>query len=114
MSEKNVATAHRFTDAILSGDYEAAATELDPEFEIDDTDILESTAADSLTTWMGRWDEIWESWRVEDLEIKAVGEERTISFFTMIAKGRASGIELRRPDAIVTEYRDGKLLRLGY
>jgi ketosteroid isomerase-like protein len=114
VSEQNLATAHRFTKAILSGDYEAAAAELDPEFEVDDRDIPESTGADSLFTWMARWDEIWESWRVEDLEIRAIGDARTISFFTMVAKGRGSGIELSREDAIVTEFRDGKLLRLGY
>ena len=114
MPQENVETARRFTEALLRSDYAAAATELSPDFEVDDTDIPESTGADSLTTWLARWDEIWESWRIEDLDIQAVGADRTISFFTMIARGKGSGIELTREDATVADYRDGKLVRLGY
>jgi ketosteroid isomerase-like protein len=114
MSQENVDTARRFAEALVRGDYEAAATEIGPEFEIDDTDIPESTGADSLTTWMARWDQTWESWRIEDLEIRAVGEDRTISLFRMIVKGKGSGIELERQDATVVDYRDGKMVRIGY
>ncbi|MEK6252220.1 MAG: hypothetical protein AABM43_09810 [Actinomycetota bacterium] len=67
-----------------------------------------------LTTWMARWDETWESWRIEDLEIRAVGEDRTISLFRMVVKGKGSGIDLERLDAAVVDYRDGKIVRIGY
>jgi ketosteroid isomerase-like protein len=114
MREPNIETARRFTEALARGDYESAATELAPEFEIDDTDIPESTGADSLYRWLARWDESWESWRIEDLEIRAVGEDRTISLFTMIVKGKESGVELERKDASIADYRDGKIVRIGY
>jgi ketosteroid isomerase-like protein len=114
MSQENVETTRRFTEALARGDYVAAAAELGPKVEIDDTDIPESTGTDSFYTWMARWDAAWESWRVEDLEVRPVGEDRTISLFKMIAKGKGSGIELSRDDAVVTEYRDGKIVRIGY
>ncbi len=114
MSEENVETTRRFTEALARGDYATAAKELSPGFEVDDTDIPESTGEDSFFVWMARWDEIWESWRVEDLEIQAVGNEQTISLFQMIVKGKGSGIELERKDAVIAEFRDGKIVRLGY
>ena len=114
MSQENVETARRFTEAVARGDYSAAAVELGPSFEIDDTDIPESTGADSFHAWLARWDESWESWRIEDLKIRPVGEDRTISLFRMIAKGKESGIELMRDDAVLAEFRDGKIVRIGY
>ena len=114
MSEENVETTHRFTEALVRGDYEAAAAELDPHVEIDDTDIPESTGADSFYAWLARWDESWESWRIEDLEIRPVGDDRTISLFKMIVRGKGSGIELARDDAALAEFRDGKIVRIGY
>jgi ketosteroid isomerase-like protein len=114
MSEENVETTHRFTEALVRGDYEAAAAELDPNVEIDDTDIPESTGADSFYAWLARWDESWESWRIEDLEIRPVGDDRTISLFKMIVRGKGSGIELARDDAALAEFRDGKIVRIGY
>jgi ketosteroid isomerase-like protein len=114
MSEENVETAHRFTDAILRRDYEAAAAELGPDFEVDDTDIPESTGTDSFYTWIGRWDEAWDTWTMEDVEIRAVGDDRTLSLFKIIAKGKGSGIELTRDDASIADYRDGKIVRVAY
>jgi ketosteroid isomerase-like protein len=114
MSEENVETTRRFTGALLRGDYEVAAAELAPDFEVDDTDIPESTGTDSFYSWIGRWDEVWESWTIEDLEIRAVGDDRTLSLFTIVAKGKGSGVELTRNDASVAHHRDGKITRIAY
>jgi ketosteroid isomerase-like protein len=114
MSQENVETTRRFTEALVRKDYAAAATELGPKLEIDDTDIPESTGADSFYAWLARWDEAWETWRLEDLEIRPVGEDRTISLFKMIVRGKGSGIELARDDAVLAEFRDGKIVRIGY
>jgi ketosteroid isomerase-like protein len=114
MSQENVDTTRRFTEALIRKDYGAAAIELSPKLEIDDTDIPESTGADSFYAWMARWDAAWENWTIEDLEIRPVGDDRTISLFKMIVRGKGSGIELTRDDAVVAEYRDGKIVRIGY
>jgi ketosteroid isomerase-like protein len=114
MSEENVETTRRFTEALVGGDYETAAAELSPGIEIDDTDIPESTGSDSFYAWIARWDESWESWRIEDLEIRPVGKDCTVSLFKMIVRGKGSGIELTRDDGVLAEFRDGKIARIGY
>ncbi len=114
MSQENVEVTRRFTEALVRGDYETAAADLAPNVEIDDTDIPESTGADSFYAWLARWDASWESWRIVDLEVRAVGDDRTISLFKMIVKGKGSGIELTRNDAVLAEFRDGSIVRIGY
>jgi ketosteroid isomerase-like protein len=114
MSQENVETSRRFTEALNRGDYRAAAADLDPALEIDDTDIPESTGADSFYAWLARWDAAWESWRIEHLEIRPVGEDCTVSLFKMIVRGKGSGIELTREDAVLAEFREGKIVRIGY
>ena len=114
MSEENVETTRRFTEALVRGDYEAAAADLGRQVEIDDTDIPESTGTDSFYAWLARWNESWENWRIEDLEVRPVGDDRTISLFKMIVRGKGSGIELTRDDAVLAEFLDGKIVRIGY
>ena len=54
------------------------------------------------------------SWRLEDLDVRPVGKDRTISLFKMIATGKESGIELARHDAVLADFRGGKIVRIGY
>jgi ketosteroid isomerase-like protein len=114
MSEENVETSKRFLAALTRRDYEAAAQEIGPDFEINDNDIPESTSSDSLFTWLARWDDTWEDWRFDDLEIRPVGDDRTVHLFTMVVKGKGSGIELSRRDAHVAEFRNGKMVCISY
>jgi ketosteroid isomerase-like protein len=85
-----------------------------PDFTVDDTDIPESTGADSFHEWIGRWDAAFESWRIEDLEVRSIGEDRTLSLFRIYARGKGSGVELARDDAAIAEFRDGKIVRIAY
>jgi ketosteroid isomerase-like protein len=114
MSEENVEVLRRIVEATAAGDYEAAAAELNPDVEIDDTDITESTGADSFQEWLARWDAAWESWRIEELELVRAGDDKVLALFRMIVKGKGSGIELNRDDALLGEFRSGKVVRLGY
>lgn len=111
--EENVAAARRLAEAVERGDLEGAANELADEVEIDDTDIPDA-GRDSFYTWMSRWNDGWESWRTEGNEIVPIGEDMVLSTFRMVAKGKGSGIELGRDDAILVEFRDGKVTRIGY
>jgi ketosteroid isomerase-like protein len=113
-AEANAETARRFTEALVRRDYDAAAAELGRDFKVDDRDIPESTGTDSFYEWIARWDEAWESWRIEDFEVRPLGDERVLSLFKIIAKGKGSGIELTREDASITDYRDGKIVRIAY
>src|SRR6476469_8363342 len=114
MSQENVDTTRRFPEALNRGEYETAAADLDLELEIDDTDIPESTGADSFYAWLARWDQAWEDWRIEDLQIRPVGADRTISHFKMIVRGKGSGTELTREDAVLANFRNGKIVRIAY
>jgi ketosteroid isomerase-like protein len=112
--QENVETARRFADAIEAGDLDAAAKELGPEVEIDDKDIPDADGRDSFYTWMGRWNDVWESWRTEETDLLPAGEDKVLSLFRMFATGKGSGIELSRDDAVITEFHDGKIVRIGY
>ena len=114
MATENVEMLRRHIEAIGRGDYQAVLADLDPELEIDDTDIPESTGADSFLEWLARWDQAWESWRLENPEIRAAGDDQAIALFRMVAKGKGSGVELSRLDALVASFRGDKIVKLGY
>jgi ketosteroid isomerase-like protein len=114
MSSENVDVMRRIVEAAGRQDYQAVLAELDPEVEIDDTDIPESTGTDSFLEWVARWDQAWEGWRVEDVDVRAAGDDQAIALFRMVVKGKGSGIELTRSDAIVASFRGGKAVKLGY
>ena len=115
MSHRNVETLRRWTAAVERGDHEAAEAELDlDKFEIDDRDIVESTGSDSHRAWLDRWNQAWDSWRVEEQSITPVGDEMVLSLFRMCVIGKGSGIELARDDALVVKFSGGKIVRLGY
>ena len=104
----------QFEDQLQAAEAAEAAGEPIPEVEIDDTDIPESTGADSFLEWLARWDQVWESWHIEDLEVRAAGDDQAIALFKMVAKGKGSGVELTRRDALVASFRGGKAVKLGY
>jgi ketosteroid isomerase-like protein len=114
MQSENVEVMRRILEAAGRGDYQAVLADLDPDVEIDDTDIPESTATDSFLEWLARWDQAWESWRFEDVEVRAAGDDQVIALFRMVATGKGSGVELTRLDALVASFRDGKAVKLGY
>src|SRR3954453_19062013 len=114
MSQANVETLRRLIEATAAGDYDAVVVDIAPEVEIDDTHTPQSTGTDSFHQWLARWDESWDSWRIEDLELHPSGDEKVLALFRMFAKGKGSGIELSRDDALLAEFRNGKIVRLGY
>jgi ketosteroid isomerase-like protein len=114
MSQENVDLMRRIVEATGRQDYRGVLADLDPEIEIDDTDIPESTGTDSFLEWLARWDQVWESWHIEDLEVRAAADDQAIALFKMVAKGKGSGVELTRLDAVVASFRGGKAVKLGY
>jgi ketosteroid isomerase-like protein len=112
--DEHLAAMRRIVHAINRKDYEAVLADLDDAVEIDDTDIPETTGGDSFLAWVTRWDQAWDGWHVEDVDIRAAEDDQAIALFTMVAKGRGSGVELRRADALVASFRGGKAVKLGY
>ena len=93
MSPENVEVVRRFIEALpraqASDDWQPVLAEVDPDVEIEDLDISLDTERyrghGSVRKWIGDWMESWESWRLEDVQVRAVGEDRAIGVM-----GRAS------------------------
>jgi ketosteroid isomerase-like protein len=122
MSERNVAAVHRFVEAVVSAqgtdDLGPVLAEVDADVEIDDWDIsLDSQhyrGHEGIRGWIAVWNESWESWSIEDLAVEPLGEDRVIALFLMRVKGKGSGIELSRRDAVLCTMGAGKITQVGY
>lgn len=117
MSQQNIEVARGAWEAVERGDLEAASEHVDADAEIHDFDIPDGgiyRGREGFLTWNVHWGEAWEEWRIEDLELRAVGEDRVLALFRLVARGRGSGIEIDRLDAIVYTVSNAKLVRLEY
>ena len=63
--------------------------------------------------WLRDWGAAWAEWNLEPEEFIDAGD-RVIIVAHMRAKGRGSGVEVDRQDALVYELRDGKISRVDY
>jgi hypothetical protein len=86
-----MAAVRRSFEGLARGDLEAATADFAPTVEIDDRDIPDADGHDSYYEWIGRWNESWASWRIEDLELRPSGE--------------------RQGGGVVPDHRDGKRKR---
>ena len=119
MSQENVEVVRRFVEALVSGrDWQPVLADLDDDVEIDDLDISLDTQRyrghDGFRKWIADWSDSWESWRIQDVEVRPAGEDRLIALFVMFVKGQGSGIDLSRHDALVCTLRAGKIAKLVY
>jgi ketosteroid isomerase-like protein len=117
MSEENVEVVQRAFKAVMDADRGTAVEYLHPEVEVYDFDIPDAGAYcghDEFFEWLKRWGESWETWRVEDLEVRAAGGDQVIALFRMIARGGGSGLEVERLDAIVYRLKGAKIVRIEY
>jgi ketosteroid isomerase-like protein len=114
---QNVEVVQRGFEATLREDWPTAIETLAPGIEVHDFDVPDAGifhGEEGYFAWLRRWSESWQSWRTEDVEYRPVGDDQAIALFRMIAKGRGSGIEIERRDAIVYRLKDGKIVRLEY
>jgi ketosteroid isomerase-like protein len=122
MSQENVEVVSRFIEGLPraqgSGDWQSVLAEVDPEVGVEDLDISLDTERfrghDGVRKWIGVWMESWENWKLEDVEVRPVGEDGAVGLFRVYAKGRGSGIELSRRDAMVCTLRAGKIAGIVY
>ncbi len=117
MSQENVETVRRSLDAFVREDWPAVLAALDPGVEVDDTDIPDADeyrGHDAFFKWLGDWNESWESSRMEDVRILDGGAVKVVALFRQVVRGKGSGIELDRADAMVFEVRNSMIVKLGY
>jgi ketosteroid isomerase-like protein len=122
MSQENAEVVRRFIEALpraqASDDWQPVFAEVNPDVQIEDLDISLDTERyrghGSVREWIGVWMESWESWALEDVQVRPVGEDQAIGLFLVRAKGKGSGIELSRRDALVCTLRAGKIEKGTY
>jgi ketosteroid isomerase-like protein len=115
MSQENVELAQRvFGHLVTTG--EVLWDTADPEIEIHDHDTPDQgdyRGYEGLTRWLEDWGAAWATWSMEPDEFIDAGDTVVI-FIRMRAKGRSSGIEIDRRDALVYEIRDALITRIDY
>jgi len=117
VSDDNVEVVRRSVEAAAQGDFEAAAAELHPDVEVEDTDIPDAgyyRGSEGYFRWLAQWSESWQSWDVENIDFHSSDDGRVVVLFDMIARGKGSGIEMTRGDALVCSVRERKVSRLVY
>ena len=101
--------------AINRGDADWLVERSDPEIEMHMVGVAGEPVLyrghDGIREWFGDMAEIWDSVEFVPGEIDDRGD-RLSAIVTMRLRGRASGLELNAPAALVYELRDGRAVRL--
>ena len=103
--------------ALVHDDWPTALAALHPEIEVRDFDIPDAgvyRGHEGFREWLSNWDASWDEWRPDNIEFHPGSNDRVIALFRMITKGKGSGIELERDDAIVYRLHAGKIIRMEY
>jgi ketosteroid isomerase-like protein len=117
MLHENVEIVRRgFEHFLATG--EPAWETLDDQVEVRDHDIMdgrEYRGRADVERWLFEdWANAWSEYTAEPEEYLAAGDDRVIAVFRITATGRASGLTLRRQDAMVYVLRDLKIVRIDY
>jgi ketosteroid isomerase-like protein len=118
MSQEDIEGFKRAVEAGNRRDYEAVLEELDPEVEWHPA-LLASLEGrptvyrghEGVREWFRDIEELFEELQTEFSEIRDLGD-RLIAIGTIRTRGRASGAKTESPIAYVTEYKDGKAIRI--
>ena len=119
MSDANIEVVKGAFDALRREDWVALASTIADDCEVHDFDIPDAAGEvyrgpDGMLDWLAEFDRAWTSWRVTGEELRSAPDGRVIALFRMVTRGRGSGIEMSRDDAIVYILSDGKISRIEY
>jgi ketosteroid isomerase-like protein len=84
--------------------------------EVYDHDIMDGEdyrGHDGVRRWLSDWAAAWAEFAMEPEEFIDAGD-RVVIVVRMTATGRSSGVSIDRQDAMVQEWRDGKIVRFDY
>ena len=121
MSEENVEIVRRVYEAAVRRDAATVMALYDPEVELDTSrlgvagipggvgDVYHGH--DGLRYLFREWHEAWGKIEYDYEELIDAGEQ-VIAVVTRHARGRASGIEVERPFALLWTLREGKVVRV--
>ncbi len=117
MSEENVEVVRRGFMAVMEDDWPTALATLHPEIEVHDFDIPDAgvyRGHEGFREWLSNWGESWDEWRVDNVDFRPGANGQVIALFKIITKGKGSGIEMERDDAIVYRLDGGLIIRTEY
>ena len=116
MSQRNVETFKRGSDAANRRDAEDLLAVLDPEVEWHPAmaAVLEGEAKvyrghEGVRAWLRDQEEAFAESRIDYSEIRALGE-RIVAIGRLRTRGKESGAELESPVGWVVEFKDGKVI----
>ena len=115
MSRDTVEVVRRINEQLL------ATGELALDLFHDDVQVLDHDAPDQgeyrghagVAQWIEDWGAAWGEWTYEPEQYIDAGDI-VVALTRMMAKGRGSGVELDRKDAIVFKLRGGKVTHIDY
>jgi ketosteroid isomerase-like protein len=117
MSEENLETIRRGFVAASENDWPTALATIHPQAKILDYDVPDAGTYHGhkgFMAWIENWGAGWDDWRIENPEFRPAGEDGVIALFHIVARGKGSGIEIGRDDAVVYRLQDGQIVRLEY
>ena len=119
MSQENVEIVRRVYDAAARRDAATVLALYDPDIESDASqlgiagivggDEVVYRGHDGLRRFFRDWHEAWMNIEYDFEELVDAGDEHVIAVVTRHARGRASGVEVERPFALVWTLRGGKV-----
>jgi ketosteroid isomerase-like protein len=118
MSQENVELVKRAVDAINRGDAEALVAELDPEVEWHGAILMAMGGTqtvyrghEGVREWLRDLYETLSDFQAEYPEIRDLGD-RAVAIGRVRARGAASEAEIESPHGTVTDFKDGKAIRV--
>jgi ketosteroid isomerase-like protein len=115
MSQENVQlTREAFEHFRATGEPALHLTATD--VEVHDHDIMDGEdyrGHDGVKRWLSDWATAWAEFAMEPEEFIDAGD-RVVIVVRMTATGRSSGVSIDRRDAMVQQWRDGKIVRFDY
>jgi ketosteroid isomerase-like protein len=88
-----------------------------PDFEVYDHELPDSAAHrghEGWRRWVSDWREAFEDYSLESLKVIEVDEARILRVHRLRARGRTSGVELERTDAMLWTFSGERLVRMDY
>ena len=116
VAESNLEVVRRGYEALANGGFEAWLPLFDPDFEMQTPAALASEPGtyrgpDGVRRWFDEFYEAMDEVRLEPHEFHEVGEWVVVPF-SIVAPGRATGLEVEQRAVQAWQLRDGRAIRL--
>jgi ketosteroid isomerase-like protein len=115
--EERIELVRRGFAAYNARDVDAIFRLLHPEIEIYASDELINAGTfhghEGYVTWVSRWEEAWDDFTNEPVEITVVGDRHAAARVRASGRGRGSGIEVGQELGYLYDVRDGVCVYLG-